>query len=172
MSAQRLKLRGLRTSDEADFLRARDMIVAEGFEFGIDYRSGMDWDDYLQRVSNNAIGVDLPEEAVPNTALFADVEGTIVGWASIRHELNRFLARYGGHIGYAVLPDHRRQGYGTAILKQSIDIAHAIGIEEVLVTCDETNVGSVCVIDACGGQLETTVQMPGREVPRLRYWFN
>jgi predicted acetyltransferase len=36
----------------------------------------------------------------PPTLLVADVEGEIVGRTSIRHELNEFLEREAGHIGY------------------------------------------------------------------------
>ena len=168
----RLKLRALRTSDEHVFSEAHRELAAEGFEFGIHYQPGMPWDDYLRAVSDQALGLHLPPGWVRNTRLLADVDGTLVGRTSIRHELNDFLLNYGGHIGYAVVPDQRRRGYATEILRQSIIVAHALGIERVLVTCDDDNIGSVKTIEACGGQLENVVQLPPSNTPRRRYWID
>jgi predicted acetyltransferase len=57
--------------------------------------------------------------------LVADVAGEIVGRTSIRHQLNDFLEREGRHIGYGVLPGHRRRGYATEIPRQSLVITRA-----------------------------------------------
>jgi predicted acetyltransferase len=42
----------------------------------------------------------------------------------------------------------------------------------VLVTCDDDNVGSIAVIEACGGQLDSVIQAasPPRQV--RRYWID
>lgn len=167
----RLKLRALRTSDEQVFSQAHQALAAEGFEFGIHYQPGMPWHDYLRAVSDEALGLNLPQGWVRNTRLLADVDGTLVGRTSIRHELNDFLMNYGGHIGYAVVPNQRRRGYATEILRQSIDVAHSLGIDRVLVTCDDSNIGSVKTIEACGGQLENVVALPPTNAPRRRYWI-
>ena len=90
----------------------------------------------------------------PAAFLVADVAGEVVGRASIRFELNDFLAREGGRMGYCVLPGHRRRGYAqTEILRQSLVIARAHGVGRALLICDEGDAGSRAVIEACGGQL-------------------
>lgn len=168
---ERLRLRAMRTSDEQVFSQAHQELAAEGFEFGIHYQPGMPWYDYLRAVSDQALGLNMSPGLVPATFLIADVDGTFVGRTSIRHELNEFLMNYGGHIGYVVVPDQRRRGYATEILRQSIDIAHSLGIDRVLVTCDDSNIGSIKTIEACGGQLENVVALPPANTPRRRYWI-
>lgn len=170
--ASRLRLRDLRTSDEDAFAEAHRQLLDEDFEFGIHYEAGKPWADYLQAVSDQSLGLNLPDDWVRNTRLVADVDGVLVGRTSVRHELNDFLLQYGGHIGYAVVPDQRRLGYATEILRQSIAVAHTIGVDRVLVTCDEANTGSVRAIEACGGRLENVVPLPPDNRPRRRYWFD
>ncbi len=168
--ADRLILRGLRTSDEAVFVSAQAQLAAERHEFGLNYRAGMRWEDYLRLVSDNAIGRNLPERFVASTFLLAEVDGVVVGRTSIRHELNDFLINFGGHVGYAVIPTERRKGYATEILRQSIALTRAMGIDRTLVTCDDANLGSIKVIEAGGGVLENIVAMPNNG-PRRRYWI-
>jgi predicted acetyltransferase len=146
-------------------------MAAEGFVFGLGYRPGMGWDDYLKEQEDHRAGVNLPERFVPSTFLVAEAGGEIVGRTSIRHRLNEFLLREGGHIGYGVLPAHRRRGYATGILRQSLVIARSLGIDRVLVTCDDDNIGSIKTIEACGGQLEDVVGVEHAK-PKRRYWID
>ena len=87
------------------------------------------------------------------------------------HELNAFLAREGGHIGFGVSPAFRRRGYATAILEQSLVVARALGITDVLATCDDNNVGSATVIERCGGVLDSTAVPDRGGIPIRRYWI-
>ena len=84
--------------------------------------------------------------------------------------LNDWLAHQGGHIGYGVLPEHRRQGFATEILRQSVIIARSEGIDPSLVCCDDANVGSALAIERCGGVLENVVD--GDDGPTRRYWIS
>lgn len=61
-----------------------------------------------------------------NTFLVGVVEHEIVGRLSLRHYLNDFLARIGGHIGYGVTPAHRKKGYATEMLKQALPICSSL----------------------------------------------
>ena len=167
-----LTLRPLRPTDEAEFRAGHDAMAKEGFPFGLGYSPTMNWDDYLKTQEDHRAGINLPERFVPSTFLVADVAGQIVGRTSIRHRLNEILVREGGHIGYGVLPSHRRRGYATEILRQSLVIARSIGIDRVLVTCDDDNVGSIKTIEACGGVLDNVVGAEARQVPRRRYWID
>jgi predicted acetyltransferase len=166
-----LRLRPPREDDEAAFAAAHAVMTDEGFIFGIGYEPGMPWDTYLAALEDRRHGRNLPPRFVRGTFLVADVAGQIVGRASIRFELNDFLLREGGHIGYGVLPQHRRRGYATEILRQGLIIARAQGVDRVLVTCDEDNAGSRIVIESCGGKLESVVDT-GNGPPKRRYWID
>jgi predicted acetyltransferase len=83
----------------------------------------------------------------------------------------RVLAEAGGHIGYAVLPAHRRQGFATEILRQSLVIARSEGVDDVLVTCDVDNVGSRLVIERCGGEFESIVYDGEERIDKRRFWI-
>ncbi len=77
----------------------------------------------------------------------------------------------GGHIGYVVVPEYRRQGYATEILRQSLEMARTLGLKRVLVTADDDNVGSIRTIEKNGGVLESIVAGPDGVTPKRRYWI-
>ena len=170
MGQPQILLRPPVVSDEQQALQAHEELAQDGFEFLLDLERGTAWPTYLGRLESLRLGVDLPKDRVPATFLVAEVEGQVVGRVSIRHELNAYLADVGGHLGYAVRPGFRRRGYATGILRQSLVVASALGLERVLVTCDVDNVGSAKVIEICGGVLQNVVPGPGGSVPKCRYW--
>ncbi|WP_246195776.1 GNAT family N-acetyltransferase [Halopolyspora algeriensis] len=146
--------------------------MVEGFEFGIGLKPETPWNDYLETLEQQRTGINIPEGFVPATFLVADVDGEIIGRTSIRHTLNDYLARYGGHIGYGVLPQHRRRGYATEILRQSLVVARAVGVDQTLLTCDDDNISSAAVIETCGGRLDSLVDTAPGVQPRRRYWID
>ena len=168
-----MRLRPLRLHDEAAALAAHAALAAEGFTFLLDHRPAEPWPQYVARREANRRGEQLPagDDWVPETFLAAVVEGAIVGRVSVRHHLNDWLASFGGHIGYAVMPDQRRRGYATEILRQALIIARSVGIDDVLVICDADNLASARTIERCGGSFESLITDPGRRVPLRRYWI-
>ena len=109
-------------------------------------------------------------------------DGCYIGQSSIRPELGTpYLMTYGGHIGYSIRPSYRRRGYGRRILQLALEKCSDLGMERVLVTCDEDNTASRRIIEANGGVFESGMMMDeivaraeGRgdeEVRKLRFWF-
>ncbi len=126
---------------------------------------------YIQQLKNQAKGIDLPKGYVPQSLFWLIDENEFIGRAGIRHVLSESLLRVGGHIGYDIRPSKRHKGYGKKILELVLPQAKKLGIEKVLVTCDETNTGSKKIIEANGGMLENIVEV-GPQMPRkLRYWI-
>src|SRR5262249_33820726 len=101
---------------------------------------------------------------VPGTTLWYVDSDEYVGTLQIRHTLTPELRRIGGHIGYEVRPSARRRGHATRMLALSLPIAHELGIDPALVTCDVTNTASRKVIETNGGQLES------EDAQKRRYW--
>jgi predicted acetyltransferase len=167
-----LRLRPLRLDDEAAFRAAHQAMAAEGFTFGFDLEPAIQWNAYLEALHAHRCGLNLAEGQVPATFLVADVAGVIVGRVSIRHELNDRLKQEGGNIGYAVLPPYRRRGYATGILRQSLVVARASGVDRVLLTCNDDNTGSIAVIERCGGRLDSVSRAENWAIPLRRYWID
>jgi predicted acetyltransferase len=108
---------------------------------------------------------------VPKTHLWAVTEEHFVGRISIWHELNDALRVEGGHIGYDTVPSFRGRGVATEMLRQALPVARALGLTEVLLTCDDTNAASIRVIEKSGGELrETKVLAENRPLKRY-YWI-
>jgi predicted acetyltransferase len=163
-----LRLRPLRPGDELQARAAHEELAADGFSFLLFWQPGQSWSAYLEQCERYRRGDDLPDGFVPATFLVADIDGVIVGRTSIRHELNEGLARVGGHIGYGVRPGHRRRGYASEILRQSLVIVRSLGVERAIVSCDDRNVGSRTIIERGGGVLDGVVLEGGASMRRYR----
>lgn len=171
MDKSALRLRPARVEDESEFLAAHRAMAREDFTFGLGYLDGMAWATYVEELQDRRKGLNLPPGWVAETFLVAEVGGEIVGRTSVRHELTEYLAREGGHIGYCVLVEHRRRGYATEMLRQSLTISRSVGVGDVLVTCDDDNIGSITTIERSGGRLDSTIETS--EGLRLRrYWIS
>jgi predicted acetyltransferase len=171
--AEALVLRRPREDEEDEFVRAHRATTPEVPHFLHYYQEGMSFGRYLEVLDEQEQGVNLLPDHVPSTFLFAFKGQRIVGRVSIRHMLNDFLLRVGGHIGYVVVPQFRRQGHATAILRLGLHIAHEkLGIRRVLVTCDDDNVGSIRTIENNGGILEDVITGLDLDKPKRRYWIS
>jgi predicted acetyltransferase len=167
-----LVLRHMQLADEAAIRDAQQtMLEHDDFQFVLFFAPETSFAEYLDQLETRQT-MQATVDRVPSTFLVAEVAGQIVGRVSIRHELNDFLRRLGGHIGYGVLPAFRRRGYATEILRQSLLITAALGLDQVMLTCDDDNVASAKTIESQGGVLVATVPADNPNDPAIRqYWI-
>lgn len=125
--------------------------------------------EYIQLIQDNEIGRNLSDGWVPSTTYWLIDNDVFIGHINIRHILNDYLARIGGHIGYYIRPSARKLGYGTKMLELSLPKAKELGLEKVLITCDESNIASKTIIEKNHGQFQDKVTTEGE--PKLRYWI-
>jgi predicted acetyltransferase len=166
-------------SAQASFLAAVDELRAEGQldATGPIARAmatyGSSWQDpaEFQRFLDDLRAQELeetprPENFVPTTILWWLEGDVFLGRLSIRHRLAPGrIGRRNGHIGYEVRPSARRQGHATAMLAASLPWARRIGLESVLLTCDDDNEASRRTIERNGG-------VPtDRRDEKLRFWL-
>ena len=127
-----------------------------------------DFDYYLDNLEYSQ-----PQDGkVPDSVFFLlDVDRNILlGAINIRHYLNDYLLKYGGHIGDGIRPSERRKGYATEMIRLSLIECRKLGIKKVLMVCDKSNIGSAKSIIKNGGILENEfVDEDG--VINQRYWI-
>lgn len=130
-----------------------------------------DFAAYLEKVTDAARGVNLKPDRVPENEFWLADGDVIVARSKLRHRLNAALEIEGGHIGYDVRPSARRSGYGTSVLRLTLEKAVSLGLKKVLLTCDADNFGSAKIIEKNGGKFagEQISKVSGK--PILRYWI-
>lgn len=148
-------------------------ILSDGDERWYKALSEISIEDLIAKREREHLGIDLPEGIVPQTIYWLmDDAGMILAELRLRHRLNPALLLEGGHIGYIVRPSARKQGIGTEILRRGLQQARRIGIDQVLITCEDDNVGSIGVIEANGGSAYETGVSPHNGKPTRRYWVD
>ena len=120
--------------------------------FSLDLTVDEPFDQWLQRRGAEEAG-EVPEGRVPALFRLAEEDGELLGRLSVRLVLNDWLAKYGGHVGYGVLPQHRRKGVATALLAEALTILRGRGVDQALVVCGDANEASARVAQGLGGVL-------------------
>lgn len=135
------------------------------------------FDDPLQWLNHNKLMSDpatVPENLVCATQyiFLREEDQKIVGMLQIRHYLNDYLEKYAGHIGYSTAPSERRKGYASLMLKTALDKCRELGLDRVLITCNDDNEGSRRTIISNGGIYESTEYEPDDKEYIERYWIS
>ena len=122
--------------------------------------------------SDKTIKTRNPEWANATNYLLIDENNHVYGFSQLRHSLKGQLINIGGNIGYAIRPTERRKGYGTIQLQLLLEKAKELGLDKVLVTCRENNIGSKKTIENCLGEQDHSVPSKYPNIMELRYWIH
>ncbi len=166
-----LIFRPLLPSDASQLDDTGGIMAAEDFSFAFDYAPGEDFEAYLELLEDRRLGRNARQGSIASTFEVGVCAGRIAVRLSVRHALNDFLLRQGGHIGYGVLPEFRRRGFGSAALRRGLELTSSLGISSTLVTCDEDNEASRRIIEHTGGRYESSHLGADMTVAVRRYWF-
>lgn len=111
-----------------------------------------DYDKWLEKIESQKL-IIASNEDTPATTYFTirEKDNKIIGSIQLRHHLTDELKKDGGHIGYGICPSERGKGYGTQQLKLVLEYAKALGLKEVMISCDKSNKASAKVATNCGG---------------------
>ncbi len=127
-----------------------------------------DFDYYLENLE-----LKTPTDGkVPDSVFFLldEDRDRLLGAVNIRHYLNDYLLKEGGHIGDGIRPSERRKGYATEMIRLALIECKKLGIDKVLMTCDKDNIGSAKSIIKNGGVLENEF-INSEGVTEQRYWI-
>lgn len=164
---------------EPDIFKFKEEMITAGNE-GLDGCGGLDkfsdfeqWKNFLDSLSDRD-KIDPSSGFVEDSQflLVDDVRKKILGMVNLRHYLNDFLLRVGGHIGYSIRPDERKKGYGKLQLKLALEKMAELGVGDVLVTCNCDNEASARTIEACGGVMENQLYSEEYGCDIKRYWIH
>jgi predicted acetyltransferase len=132
------------------------------------------YEGWLEKIKDDLDYNNIKEDKVPANTYFAIrmTDNKIIGMINIRHRLNEYLTKKGGHIGYSVRPTERKKGYATEILYLGLQCCKKLSIKNVLITCDKGNVASAKTILKNNGVLENEIM--DKELSEeiiQRYWI-
>ena len=152
----------------AEYFESGEMTIHGdgGLDEATDYRL---WVEQLER---DRFPDTVTPGLVPATTFFGrrTSDDRIVGTIQVRYELNEYLIKFSGHIGYGVRPSERRKGYATQMLHLGLDHARLMRLRRVLITCNRSNVASARTILRCGGAMENEITCDDGRIVQ-RYWI-
>ena len=121
---------------------------------------------YLKKRIAYAKGEQLPKGWTPITTYFCVKNGVILGSIRVRQGCNDYINKVIGHVGYETRPSARGKGVAKFMLSS---VQRSALIEDVIITCDPTNLASRHVIERCGAEFINEGYSPEDDLKIRRY---
>lgn len=149
----------------------QDLGDGENGFLGTDYgKETFTIEGYITEMEAMSRGLNLAPGFVPQTTFWLiDDKNRIIGMSRLRHLLTPGLLNDGGNIGYFVARSERNKGIGTVLLRLTIMEALKMNIQELLLTPNSENLGSIRIIEKNGGILED--ERTRKDEKYRRYWI-
>lgn len=138
----------------------------------LEEQSYEDWLEFCENVKNKDKANELGKVPSNTYFLIRKEDNKLIGMINFRYELNEYLKRIGGHIGYGIAPSERKKGYGKVQLYLCLLKAKEKALDKVMVTCDITNTASAKTIEALGGIFEREEFEKEKNRTLKIYWIN
>lgn len=174
MKENKLYLKFPTVYDKENVLEFKEEFLASGQKMaGV---GGLDrletYEEWLKKIENDVDKSTCGEGRVPSTLylVYRKEDDKLVGMIQIRHELNDFLIKHGGHIGDCIRPSEQGKGYATEQISLALDKCRKLKIFRVLMTCDKENIASAKTIQKNAGSLENEIVENGKILQR--YWID
>ena len=104
------------------------------------------YEEWVKSITDNTNSETVnPNWVVTDTFFAIDAANKIVGIIDLRHTLNDFLKDF-GNCGYSVRPSERRKGYATEMLRQLLNVARNIRLDEIHLSVERKNEPSIKTI--------------------------
>lgn len=135
----------------------REIKKSESETYELYKNAEIDFELYVDELKNAELGIGLPEGWIPCSSYWlVDLKDEVLGVIRIRHRVDSDFLQTIGHIGYEIKTTRRREGNGNQILKMGLLEAGKMGVNNLLITCDEENIGSVRIIEGNDGKLRSS----------------
>lgn len=133
----------------------------------IPFMTEENFEEVLKDVQDKKLGIN--NNGIKEIFYFAIENDKIIGFGSIRlnPEIDNNVLLESGHITYGVIPCKRKKGYGSYICRLLLNKAKELGLNSVIITCNENNTGSAKIIEKNNGEYIETINI--NDIKTKRY---
>ncbi|PKH09686.1 GNAT family N-acetyltransferase [Moritella sp. Urea-trap-13] len=124
------------------------------------------YERYLSKRIAYAKGEQLPRGWTPIRTYFCIEDGVILGSIRVRQGCGDYIENVIGHIGYETRPSARGKGVARLMLSH---IQKAVLTDDVIISCDPTNIASRKVIESCEARFLNEYYYAAEEQQVRRY---